>query len=133
MSSLGLSQSPMNVELRLDETEPAYTHQDTVSGEVILHTESPADLSTIVLNLSGTATSRLTQSRRTETHNCNDRKRTSYYPIFYRNSTSDRMLQNRSMVKQAANSMRKYCVLASKEIPSVEADPALNRKVGFTS
>lgn len=69
MSSLGLSQSPMNVELRLDETEPAYTHQDTVSGEVILHTESPADLSTIVLNLSGTATSRLTHSRRTETHN----------------------------------------------------------------
>ncbi|KAJ5607738.1 hypothetical protein N7537_004357 [Penicillium hordei] len=68
MSSLGLSQSPMTVELRLDETDSAYTHQDTVSGEVILHTESPADLSTIVLNLSGTATSRLTQSRRTETH-----------------------------------------------------------------
>ncbi|KAL2704059.1 hypothetical protein AAEP93_005130 [Penicillium crustosum] len=69
MSSLGLSQSPMTVELRLDETDSTYTHQDTVSGEVILHTESPADLSTIVLNLSGTATSRLTQSRRTETHN----------------------------------------------------------------
>lgn len=69
MSSLGLSQSPMTVELRLDEPDAAYTNQDTVSGEVILHTESPADLSTIVLNLSGTATSRLTQSRRTETHN----------------------------------------------------------------
>lgn len=69
MSSLGLSQSPMTVELRLDETDSAYSHNDTVSGEVILHTESPADLSTIVLNLSGTATSRLTQSRRTETHN----------------------------------------------------------------
>lgn len=69
MSSLGLSQPTMKVELRLDKKEPAYTPRDTVLGEIILHTESPADLSTIVLNLSGTATSRLSQSRRTETHN----------------------------------------------------------------
>jgi hypothetical protein len=69
MSSLALSRAPMEVELRLDQTEPVYTCQDKVSGEVILQTESPADLSTIFLKLSGTATSRLTQSRRTETHN----------------------------------------------------------------
>jgi hypothetical protein len=69
MSSLAFSRSPMKVELRLDQAEPAYTCQDKVSGEVTLKTESPADLSTIFLKLSGTATSRLTQSRRTETHN----------------------------------------------------------------
>ncbi|CAG8154228.1 unnamed protein product [Penicillium nalgiovense] len=68
MSSLALPRSPMEVELTLDQTEPAYTCQDTVSGEVILQTGSPADLSTIFLQLSGAATSRLTQSRRTETH-----------------------------------------------------------------
>lgn len=68
MGSLRLSQSPMEVELRLDQKEAIYTSRDTVSGEVVLHTESPADLSTIVLTLSATATSRLTKSRRTETH-----------------------------------------------------------------
>ena len=68
LGSVRLSHAPMEVELQLDQKEPAYTHRDTVSGQVILCTESAADLSTVVLKLSGTAVSRLSHSSRTETH-----------------------------------------------------------------
>ncbi|KAJ5143348.1 uncharacterized protein N7515_002135 [Penicillium bovifimosum] len=69
MNFLRLSQSPLAVELRLDQKEAVYTDLDTVTGEIILCSESPADISSIVLTLSGTATSRLNNGRRTESHN----------------------------------------------------------------
>lgn len=58
----------MEVELRLDQADYAYTSRDMVSGEVILHNDSAADLSSVVLKLSGTTTSRLSHTSRTETH-----------------------------------------------------------------
>jgi hypothetical protein len=68
LGSVRLSHAPMEVELKLDQKDRVYTHRDAVSGQVILCTESAADLSTVVLKLSGTAISRLSHSSRTETH-----------------------------------------------------------------
>ncbi|KAJ5860245.1 uncharacterized protein N7529_007555 [Penicillium soppii] len=68
LGSVLLSPAPMEVDLQLDQKEPVYTHRDTVSGRVILCNESAADLSTVVLKLSGTAISRFNHSSRTETH-----------------------------------------------------------------
>lgn len=47
-------------------------------------------------------------------------------------SPSDRMLQNRSLVKQTTNYMCEYSVLAPKEIPPIEEDSALNRALRVT-
>lgn len=58
----------MEVEIKLDQADSVYTPRDTISGEVVLHSESAADLSTVVLKLSGTAISRLSHTSRTETH-----------------------------------------------------------------
>ncbi|CAG7924861.1 unnamed protein product [Penicillium olsonii] len=68
LSSAWLPRAPMEVELKLNQEDSIYTPRDTISGEVILHSDSAADLSTVVLKLSGTAISRLSHNSRTETH-----------------------------------------------------------------
>lgn len=68
LGSVLLPRAPMEVELKLNQEDSTYTPRDTISGEVILHNDSAADLSTVVLKLSGTAISRLSHTSRTETH-----------------------------------------------------------------
>lgn len=68
LGSVWLPRAPMEVEIKLDQEDSVYTPRDTISGEVVLHSDSAADLSTVVLKLSGTATSRLSHTNRTETH-----------------------------------------------------------------
>lgn len=48
LGSVWLARAPMEVELRLDQADYAYTSRDMVSGEVILHNDSAADLSSVV-------------------------------------------------------------------------------------
>ncbi|KAJ5474330.1 hypothetical protein N7475_003896 [Penicillium sp. IBT 31633x] len=138
MGSLRLSQSPMEVELRLDQKEAIYTSRDTVSGEVVLHTESPADLSTIVLTLSATATSRLTKSRRTETHTLFKKSQQLFPsdPLLKRSNRSSVTIGGGNHILRfsttTANCMCKYGVLAQGEVTFAEEVSTLNRETRLT-
>jgi hypothetical protein len=68
MDLLRLTPTQLEVDLKLDREQPVYSHRDTVSGEVILQTDSPADVSSISLSLSAVAIARLKDGRRAEVH-----------------------------------------------------------------
>jgi hypothetical protein len=68
MHLFGLPSTQLRVDLKLDREEPVYSHQDTISGEVTLHTDFPTEISSISLNLSAVATARLRDGRRAEVH-----------------------------------------------------------------
>jgi hypothetical protein len=68
MDLLRLTPTQLEVDLKLDREQPVYSHRDTVSGEVILQTDSPADISSISLSLSAVAIARLKDGRRAEVH-----------------------------------------------------------------
>ncbi|KAJ5595450.1 uncharacterized protein N7459_001658 [Penicillium hispanicum] len=58
----------MEVEIKLDRDYPVYTNNDTVSGKVIMETESPVKISTITVTLVGIAVSRLGLGGKSECH-----------------------------------------------------------------
>ncbi|GAT29916.1 hypothetical protein RIB2604_03102510 [Aspergillus luchuensis] len=58
----------MEVEIQLDEKVLYYTNEDEVSGHVVLRSDTELDIATIVISLSGQATSRLDSRKLNETH-----------------------------------------------------------------
>jgi len=58
-----IGRTAMEVYINLDRDDAIYTNQDTISGDIILITRSSMKISTITVNLSGIATSRLDQGK----------------------------------------------------------------------
>ncbi|KAB8220562.1 uracil phosphoribosyltransferase-domain-containing protein [Aspergillus novoparasiticus] len=58
----------MDLQMRLDRERGAYTEKDTVSGHLFLRNKVPVNISTIIVKLSGIATSRLSSGKYVESH-----------------------------------------------------------------
>ncbi|OJZ82949.1 hypothetical protein ASPFODRAFT_700856 [Aspergillus luchuensis CBS 106.47] len=71
----------MEVEIQLDEKVLYYTNEDEVSGHVVLRSDTELDIATIVISLSGQATSRLDSRKLNETHKLFQRNEQIFPPV----------------------------------------------------